>query len=76
MDSLIVIAGVVWVVCFLLIVRFSRDRYKYTYNGASGKTALRAWKTLGGRTAYYRLAIAFSGLVTMAVVAVVRIYFY
>lgn len=77
MESLLFIAAIIWSISFVLIVWFSHARYKYTNGNAdSSKSSLRVWKTQGVRTAYYRLAIATSGLFTMAAVALVQYLFY
>ena len=77
MNWLMVIAIATWVISFLIIVRFSRMKYKYNNGDAvANKVAVKAWTTQGGRTAYYRLAIGLSGLITVGVIAIVKVCFH
>ena len=76
MNSLVVIAAFTWVLVFALIVRFSRDKFKYgKYETAPERIAVKKWKQ-GGRIGYYRLVIAFSGLITMGIAGSVKVLFY
>jgi hypothetical protein len=72
MEPLMWVAIVVYIASFFLIVRFSRNRYKYHNSNMSESASLRAWKVLGVRTYYYRLVAATSGIITMIVVAVFK----
>lgn len=75
MEPLFIVAGVTFAASFFLIVRSSRNKIKY--QSLSSETAsVKSWKTTGARTSYYRLAVVLSGLITMAVVAVMKYLLY
>jgi len=76
MEPLVIIAGITWVIAFLLVLRFSKKQYKYYNSNVNKEASVKAWKTLGVRTGYYRLVIGFSGLITMAVVAIAKSIFF
>ena len=76
MNSLLIIAALTWALVFALTVHFSRDRFKFgRYETAPQNIAVKKWKQ-GGRIGYYRLAIAFSGLITMGIAGTVKVLFY
>lgn len=77
MNSLIIFAALTWILAFTLIVRFSRNKYKFgEYEAIQERVAVKNWITQGGRVAYYRLAVASSALITMLVAVVVKVVFY
>jgi len=45
---------------------------KYGSKDSSNKESLYAWKILGGRTKYFELIAMTSGLITMAIVAIIK----
>ena len=76
MNSLVIIAALTWVLVFALIVGFSRDKFKFgKYETVSEGIAVKKWKQ-GGRIGYYRIVIAFSGLITMGIAGAVKVLFY
>jgi hypothetical protein len=75
MEPLMWIAIIVFILSFFLIVRFSQDQVKYhNSKGASVKSSVWDWKVLGIRTRYYQLVVATSGLITMAIVAIIKVF--
>lgn len=73
MESLMAVACVVFALSFILIVRFSHNRYKY-HAVKSEKASVSMWKTFGIRTRYYQLAVMMTGLITMAIVAIIKLF--
>jgi hypothetical protein len=75
MESILfIIAAVVYVLSFFLLVRYSRDGAKYhNSKGTSVKASVGEWKIWGVRTAYFQLVAATSGLITMAVIAIIKV---
>jgi hypothetical protein len=73
MEPLMAVAGVVFTLSFILIVRFSHSRYKY-HALQSEKASVSMWKTFGIRTRYYQLAVMMSGLITMAIVVIFKLF--
>jgi hypothetical protein len=72
MDSLIVVAIVVFILTFFLLTRLSHSQYKYK-NSPTENVSLRKWK-LGARTGYYRIVVMTSGLITVGILAVIKIF--
>jgi len=70
--QLIWVALLIYIVSFILITRFSRNQVKYGSKDSSNKESLYAWKILGGRTKYFELIAMTSGLITMAIVAIIK----
>ena len=65
MDKIYITGIVIYMLTILILARFTSNKFK-------SETGEKTWKLAGGRSAYWRILIIISGLVTAGIMLILK----